>query len=237
LEFCRSIAQVVARRFIVAAICAAALLCLQSKCEFALANTQRSNPIHSAIDGTKNAEKDANSLFFAAPRLSNVSSRSPSFLTGRGYDFLSRAIDSSREMAEIASRHHGLSTVYITAHDTTHDLPISTTDFSATQLEAEKRYLSEIGNSLRGAGVITYTFRVKNTGNVTLSNIVLADTHNGYGTPPTRANEALFSDVVPLGDSTELTPNNGTWTTLTPGDSLNFTAPYIVIQQDVDLLQ
>ncbi len=85
--------------------------------------------------------------------------------------------------------------------------------------------------------VITYTFLVANTGNVTLSNSSVSDTFNGYGLAPSPGNETLFLDVAPLGDSTDLTAANGIWTTLAPGDKVKFTGTYTVVQQDVDLLQ
>ena len=85
--------------------------------------------------------------------------------------------------------------------------------------------------------VITYTYTVTNTGNLTINDVSIADVHNGYGTLPVPTGETLTSDVSPSGNSTDVTPNNGTWSVLASGDEVTFTAPYTVVQQDVDYLQ
>ncbi len=84
--------------------------------------------------------------------------------------------------------------------------------------------------------VITYKYKVTNSGNVTMTGVVVADTHNGSGTFAGPGSETLFTDVAPSGDSTDLLAN-ASWDTLGPGDTLEFTATYTVTQQDVDLLQ
>ncbi len=83
---------------------------------------------------------------------------------------------------------------------------------------------------------ITYTFDVTNTGDVTLSNIDLNDTHNGTGIAPVPGSEILQNDVAPTTDSVDAT-SDGIWDTLAPGDTVRFTATYIVTQTDVDTLQ
>ncbi len=83
---------------------------------------------------------------------------------------------------------------------------------------------------------VTYTYRVTNTGNQTVSNIVLSDAHNGSGPAPTPAGENLFADNGPTGDSTD-SGTNGVWDSLAPGDVVEFTANYTVTQQDIDTLQ
>ena len=85
--------------------------------------------------------------------------------------------------------------------------------------------------------VYTYTFKVKNTGNTTITGIFLTDTFNGYGIAPAPNNETLSLDAAPLGDSANGTVNDGIWATLGPGDEVTFTAPYTVTQSDIDLLQ
>ena len=139
-----------------------------------------------------------------------------------------------------ANINNGTAISNVASFDTA-ETPLATSNTAATTITQSPAMTvvkaADTAGPVSAGTVITYTFTVKNTGNVTLSNIVLADVHNGFGTPPAPANEVLFSDAAPLGDSTDLTPNNGTWTTLAPGDQVKFTAPYSVVQQDVDLLQ
>ena len=85
--------------------------------------------------------------------------------------------------------------------------------------------------------LITYTYTVKNTGNVSLKDISLADVHNAIGAAPVPGSEIITSDVPPLNDSTDATANNGVWSSLAPGDTITFTATYTVQQSDVDTLQ
>ena len=83
---------------------------------------------------------------------------------------------------------------------------------------------------------MTYTYRVTNSGNQTITGVSLSDAHNGSGPAPAPGGETLFDDVLPLADSTDAS-NNSTWDTLAPGDTVEFTATYTVTQQDVDTLQ
>jgi uncharacterized repeat protein (TIGR01451 family) len=84
--------------------------------------------------------------------------------------------------------------------------------------------------------VITYTYVVKNTGNITIDNVSVGEVHGGSGAPPVPANEALTADVAPLLDSTDASANNGVWSTLAPGDTVTFTGTYTITQTDVDTL-
>ena len=91
--------------------------------------------------------------------------------------------------------------------------------------------------NLSAGQVITYTYTVKNTGNVSLKNISLNDVHNAIGAAPVPGSEMVTSDVPPLNDSTDATASDGVWSNLAPGDTITFTATYTVQQSDVDTLQ
>lgn len=93
------------------------------------------------------------------------------------------------------------------------------------------------GGPVSVGDIITYTYRVTNTGNQLISAVTIAETFNGTGTLPVPRNEFLLADNAPSGDSTDSAANNGLWTTLGPGDIVRFTAPYTVTQSDVDQLQ
>ena len=85
--------------------------------------------------------------------------------------------------------------------------------------------------------VITYTYVVTNTGNVTMFDVNVSDSHNGYGPAPVPAGETQSLDAGTPGDSTDDVPDNGTWSRLAPGDAVTFTGTYTVTQSDIDLLQ
>ncbi|MEL7189966.1 MAG: hypothetical protein AAGK17_10480 [Pseudomonadota bacterium] len=85
--------------------------------------------------------------------------------------------------------------------------------------------------------VVTYTYRVTNTGNEIVRDVAINDVHNGSGPAPTPADETLFTDAAPTGDSTDGVADNGTWSVLGPGDVVEFTGTYTVTQTDIDNLQ
>jgi hypothetical protein len=85
--------------------------------------------------------------------------------------------------------------------------------------------------------VVNYTYSVRNIGVQTASNVNVLDVHNGAGTLPVPASEGLVTDIAPIGDTTDATPNNGIWSSLGVGDTVRFTAPYTVTQQDINALQ
>jgi large repetitive protein len=86
--------------------------------------------------------------------------------------------------------------------------------------------------------LITYTYMVSNTGNVTINNVSVNDVHNGTGTPhPIPDLETLTTDAAPTGDSTDVTSTDVLWSTLAPGDTVRFRGTYTVTQADIDTLQ
>jgi uncharacterized repeat protein (TIGR01451 family) len=83
--------------------------------------------------------------------------------------------------------------------------------------------------------VITYTYTVRNTGNVAINNVSVSDVHNGFGTLPTPSGAFISTDAAPLNDSVAGTPT--VWGSLAVGDSVRFTANYTVVQSDIDFRQ
>ncbi|MEP1231665.1 MAG: hypothetical protein ABJG88_13410 [Litorimonas sp.] len=83
--------------------------------------------------------------------------------------------------------------------------------------------------------VVTYTYTVRNDGDVSIANVAISDTHNGSDPAPTPGNETLLTDVGTQGDSTD-SGIDGSWDFLAPGDVLTFTGTYTVTQIDVDNL-
>ena len=83
---------------------------------------------------------------------------------------------------------------------------------------------------------IIYTYTVTNNGNVTVSNISLNDVHNGFGTFNQPVNEVLLNDAAPFGDSNDngSSANDGVWSVLSPGDQIQYSTSYTVIQADID---
>jgi uncharacterized repeat protein (TIGR01451 family) len=75
--------------------------------------------------------------------------------------------------------------------------------------------------------LVTYTYTVTNNGNVPVTNITLADTHNGVAGALTPAFQSFTINT----GSTRI---GNTITTLQPGDVAKYTATYTVTQADVD---
>ena len=87
------------------------------------------------------------------------------------------------------------------------------------------------GTGAEPGDVITYTYTVTNSGNVTLTDVSLADVHDGTGT---LSGPTLDSITNTSGNSVDTNGTDGVVDVLAPGDALTFTATYTVTQADVD---
>ena len=111
-----------------------------------------------------------------------------------------------------------INTATLTATPTTGTLnPVTATETitpetSGPALALEKT--ADVTSGLTLGQTVTYTYRVTNTGNVTMSDISVSDVHTGTG-----ALSAITPASVP---------------TLAVGDSVDFTATYVITQDDVD---
>ncbi len=117
------------------------------------------------------------------------------------------------------------------------NIDLASLDFAAVQANLQVVKSSDKSGPVVLGETITYSYLVKNAGNVAVGNATVNDVHNGYGVFPVPGGETLFLDQPPLGDSSDATPSNTVWTSLGPGDTVKFTSSYIVTQQDIDLLQ
>jgi uncharacterized repeat protein (TIGR01451 family) len=81
--------------------------------------------------------------------------------------------------------------------------------------------------------IITYVYVITNTGNSSLTNVTVADVHNGLGAPVAPGTETPVSVANGSSDGAV----NASWDTLRPDDQIAFSATYTLTQADVDQRQ
>lgn len=121
-----------------------------------------------------------------------------------------------------------------TAPSTSAAVTTAVTQSPALTIVKSADAVSASGNVPAGH-VVTYTYMVSNTGNVTISNVTVADAHDGLGLPlPAPGNE---TGVVTTNGSSDPGGVDGSWDTLRPGDQVAFSANYTITQDDVNQRQ
>ena len=90
--------------------------------------------------------------------------------------------------------------------------------------DAAPANLADIGDQL------LYTFTVKNTGNVTLNAVGVADANDGVGAPVT---VGAPTGVTVTGGSVDTNLADNKWDKLAPNDVIKFTANYTVVAGDM----
>jgi hypothetical protein len=87
---------------------------------------------------------------------------------------------------------------------------------------------------------ITYTYTIKNTGNVPVTNVQVKDMHGTPAAQITVGGVGIKNDTLtipgPLGiaASPDTTANDGIWSTLAPGATVQFTYTHTVTQAEID---
>jgi large repetitive protein len=117
----------------------------------------------------------------------------------------------------------------VASPDATESVPVAPT---APSLVVTK--IATPDSNVTAGTLVTYTYVVRNSGNVTLTNVALNDVHNGTGTPPVPNSETLTNDAGTPNDSSDATANDGVWSVLAPGDEITLSATYTLLQADVD---
>lgn len=167
----------------------------------------------------------------------NVLDVGETWVYAASYTVPQTVIDSGADLSNVASVDTDQTGILASATVTT---PITQT---RTLLFAKSATLNgnpvglPVTTSLNADDVVTYRYDVTNSGNVTMANVSVSDTHNGNATLPAPGSEALLTDAGTTGDSTDATAGDSQWSTLAPGDTVRFTATYTVSQTDVDLIQ
>jgi large repetitive protein len=113
-------------------------------------------------------------------------------------------------------------------------VPVSATSSTAVPLNVAPALLvsktASPDTNVPAGTVVTYTYTVTNSGNVPITNVTLADTHNGVPGALTPAFQSFTTN-------TGSTNSGNTITLLQPGNVAVFTATYTVTQNDVDTRQ
>jgi hypothetical protein len=117
---------------------------------------------------------------------------------------------------------------------------VITNNGTATPLLAISKSFSTASTPVVLGQVITYTYTIANIGNVAMTNIQVKDMH---GTPAVQivlGGAGIKSDTLtvpgPLGAaaSPDTTANDGIWSTLAPGATVQFTYTHTVTQAEID---
>lgn len=127
-------------------------------------------------------------------------------------------------MVQLASVNHlHMAEVEVIGDDPVYDLSVQKT--------------ADITSNVGVGQVITYTYKVTNSGTMPVLNVSLEDAHNASGPAPIPSSEVLSLDNQVAGDSSDAVANDGIWSVLFPQDEITFTATYTVLQSDIDTLQ
>ena len=81
---------------------------------------------------------------------------------------------------------------------------------------------------------INYTYKVKNTGNVTLKNVAINDVSDGVNPAGLAFGTPSLTDAAPLLDSTNASAVKTKWDILAPGDAVTFSSSYVIVQGDIN---